>query len=118
LRIAPGIEAYGGGGFRIAGRRYEGGVLILDDEVHPWPVTDLKTLTPEALALAFASGLQAVEFVLLGTGAVLAPAPRAVRDAVRASGFGLEVLNTIEACRLYNLMAEDGRRVAAGLIAI
>ena len=118
MRIAPGIEAYGGGGFRIAGTRYEGSVLILDDEVHPWPVADLKALTPDAFAPAFASGLQTVEFILLGTGKVVAPAPRAVRDAVQAAGFGLEVMNTIEACRLYNLMAEDGRRVAAGLIVI
>jgi uncharacterized protein len=118
VRTAPGVEAYGGGGFRIAGQRYEGSVLILDDAVRPWPAADLKSVTPESLALVFAVGLQAVEFVLIGTGAALAPAPRAVRDAVQAAGLGLEVMSTPEACRLYNLMAEDGRRVACALIAI
>ena len=118
MRTAPGVEAYGGGGFRIAGDRFEGGVLILDDVVHLWPVSDLKGVTPESLAPVFAIGLAAVEFVLIGTGATLMPAPRAIRDAVQKAGLGLEVMNTPEACRLYNLMAEDGRRVAAALIAV
>ena len=30
---APAIDAYGGGGFRVAGERHEGSVLILDDQV-------------------------------------------------------------------------------------
>jgi uncharacterized protein len=97
--------------------RYEGSILILDDGVRPWPVVDLKSLTPELFAPVFALGLQAVEFVLIGTGPSVAPAPRPVRDAVQAAGLGLEVMSTPEACRLYNLMAEDGRRVAAALIA-
>lgn len=118
MRIAPGVEAYGGGGFRVAGERYEGSILILDDVVRPWPVADLKSLAPEAFEPVFAAGLQAVEFVLIGVGPTLAPAPRAVREALQAAGLGLEVMNTPEACRLYNLMAEDGRRVAAALIAI
>ena len=117
MRVAPGVEAYGGGGFRVAGERYEGSILILDDMVLPWPATALKTLTPELFAPVFDAGLQAVEFVLLGCGAAVAPPPRSVRDAVQAAGFGLEVMSTAEACRLYNLMAEDGRRVAAALIA-
>jgi uncharacterized protein len=118
LRIVPGIEAFGGGGFRVAGERHEGSILILDDVVRPWPVADLKSLTAAALEPVFQLGLAAVEFVLIGTGASVAPAPRPVRDALQARGLGLEVMNTPEACRLYNLMAEDGRRVAAALIAI
>jgi uncharacterized protein len=107
MRVAPGIEAYGGGGFRVAGERFEGSILILDDHV-----------TPELFAPVFDAGPQAVEFVLLGAGPTVAPAPRAIREAMQAAGFGLEVMSTAEASRLYNLMAEDGRRVAAALIAI
>jgi len=118
MRMAPGVEAYGGGGFRVAGQRYEGSILIFEDGVRPWSVPDLKSLTPDALAPALAAGIATVEFVLIGAGLAVAPAPRPVRDAVQAAGLGLEVMNTPEACRLYNLMAEDGRRVAAALIAI
>ena len=117
MRVAPGVEAYGGGGFRVAGERYEGSILILDDVVRPWPVLDLKALTPEDFAAVFADP-EAVEFVLLGTGPAVAPAPRSVREAMQAARLGLEVMSTVEACRLYNLLAEEGRRLAAALIAI
>ena len=117
MRVAPGVEAYGGGGFRVAGQRYEGSILILDDEVRPWAVRFLAEATPESLHAVFASGIGAVEFLLLGVGPKLSPAPKALREAMRTAGFGLEVMNTMEACRLYNLMAEDGRRIAAALIA-
>jgi uncharacterized protein len=118
MRVAPGIEAYGGGGFRVAGERYEGSILILDDVVLPWAVETLAALTPDAFAPVLAKGLEAVELVLLGTGRTLAPAPKPVREAMQAARLGLEVMTTPEACRLYNLMAEDGRRVAAALIAV
>jgi uncharacterized protein len=118
MRIAPGVEAYGGGGFRVAGVRYEGSILILDDVVRPWPVSNLADVTPQSLQTVFDAGLEAVEFILIGTGDRLAPAPKLVREAARAAAFGIEVMNTMEACRLYNLMAEDGRRVAAALIAV
>jgi len=118
VRVAPGIEAYGGGGFRVAGERFEGSILILDDVVRLWPALDLKSLTPALFAPVIEAGLQAVEFVLLGAGLTVAPAPRSIREAMQAAGFGLEVMSTVEASRLYNLMAEDGRRVAAALIAI
>ena len=118
MRVAPGVEAYGGGGFRVAGERCEGSILILDDVVRPWPVSGLTDVTPESLQAVFAAGIGTVEFLLLGTGPKLVPAPKPLREAVQAAGFGLEVMNTVEACRLYNLMAEDGRRVAAALIAV
>jgi uncharacterized protein len=81
-------------------------------------VTSLSALTQVAFSPVLAAGLETVEFVLLGTGLKLAPAPRPVRDAMQAARLGLEVMTTPEACRLYNLMAEDGRRVAAALIAV
>jgi uncharacterized protein len=118
VRIAPGVEAYGGGGFRVAGERFDGSILILDDTVLAWPASDHQALTPDSFAPVFATGREAVEFVLLGTGVKLAPAPRPVREAMRAAGLGLEVMTTVEACRLYNFLAAEGRRLAAALIAI
>ncbi len=118
LRQAPAIEGYGGGGFRVGGDWFSGSVLILDDVARPWPVRVLGELTAEALAPVLAEGMAAVEFVLLGAGATTAPAPKAVRQALQAEGLGLEMMDTPAACRLYNVLAQEGRRVAAALIAI
>lgn len=118
MREAPAIEGYGGGGFRVGGAWLAGSVLILDDVARPWLVTSLTDLTPAHLDAAVAAGLGAVEFVLLGTGPTTAPPPKAVREAMRVAGLGLEVMDTASACRIYNVLAQDGRRVAAALIAI
>ena len=118
MREAPAIDGYGGGGFRIGGERIQGSVLILDDVVCPWPVGGVHELTPAAFDQVLAVGHQAVEFVLLGTGKETAPPPKAVRAALREAGLGLELMNTIEAVKLYNVLAQDGRRIAAALIAV
>jgi uncharacterized protein len=114
----PVIETYGAGGFRISGQRVEGAVLLLQDTMRPWPVTALANLQASDFTDIIAAGLVAVEFVLLGTGAETAIAPRPVRDALKQAGLGLEMMNTPEACRLYNVLAADGRRVAAALLAV
>jgi uncharacterized protein len=114
----PVIETYGAGGFRVSGQRIEGAVLLLEDVVHPWPATTLDALQAADFADILAAGLVAVEFVLLGTGVETAIAPRPVREALKQAGLGLEMMNTPEACRLYNVLAADGRRVAAALLAV
>ena len=117
-RPPPVIEAFGGGGFRIGEVRHEGSVLILGGEVRPWPVRSLAALEPHDLWLVSRLGPLEVEVLLLGVGATMAIAPRPVRDAMHNSGVGLDVMSTPEACRMYNYLAGEGRRVAAALIAV
>ena len=118
MRQAPAIEGYGGGGFRVAGRRIEGSILILGDVARPWPVASLAELQPSHFDEVIAAGPAAVEFVLLGLGPAMVPPPKAVREALRSAGLGLEVMDTAAAAKLYNVLASDGRRVAAALIAV
>ena len=118
LRQPPAIEAFGAGGFRISGARIEGSILILDDVASPWRPLSLADLAPADCEPVLAAGPAAVEFVLLGTGATMAPPPKAVREALAEAGYGLEVMDTAAAARLYNVLASDGRRIAAALIAV
>jgi len=111
LRQPPAIEAFGRGGFRIEGVRHDGPVLILSDAVSGWSGEG----TVEAVSAVLAAPRAEVEFLILGTGSALSPPGAALREALRQAGLGLEVLTTPEAARLYNLMARDGRRVAAAL---
>jgi len=117
-RNAPSIDAYGHGGFRLAGARHEGSVLILQDEPRAWGVASFSDLTLADLQPVLDAGAAEVEFVLLGTGARNAMPPREVRDGLRAAGIGLEFMDTPAAARLYNLLTSEGRRVAAALIAV
>lgn len=117
MRQPPSIDAWGGGGFRVSGDWRPGSLLILDDQPRDWSATSLAELTPEAFAEVFAAG-GAVEFVLLGTGLNNGLPPRAVRDALKAAGVGLEFMSTEAAARTYNVLASEGRRLAAALIAV
>ena len=57
VRQAPAIEAFGGGGFRVQGQRFEGSVLILEDEVRAWAPRTLAELTPEHFEAVLAAGI-------------------------------------------------------------
>ena len=81
--------------------------LILD-----WSARDVATLTPAELAPIFA--LQP-DVVLLGTGAKQTFPAGGVRQAVAARNVGLEVMDLGAACRTYNILVQEERRVAAVL---
>lgn len=117
MRQPPSVDAWGGGGFRVAGVWRPGSLLIVDDVATDWPVTSLAALTPADFAGVIAAG-PAVEFVLLGTGLTQALPPKAIRQALMAAGIGLEFMSTEGAARTYNIVASEGRRVAAALIAV
>ena len=59
-----------------------------------------------------------VEILLLGCGARPAPVPAALVEALRAAGVALDVMDTGAACRTYNVLAAEARRVGAALIAV
>lgn len=117
MRQAPSIDAWGGGGFRVSGEWKPGSLLVLDDVARPWAATSLAALTPDDFAEVLANR-EVVEFVLLGTGLTQALPPRIVRDTLKAAGIGLEFMSSEAAARVYNVLASEGRRMAAALIAV
>jgi uncharacterized protein len=110
------IQAYREGGFTIAGARHEGSVLVFPDRTLPWEVGDLPALTLESLGPITAAA--EVEILILGCGARFAlPAPE-LRQTLRAHGIVIESMDTRAACRTFNVLLAEDRRVAAALIAL
>ena len=70
--------------------------------------------TTEALAPVVAHG--GVELLLLGLGRRMVPVPAAVRAALKADGIAIEAMDTGAACRTYNVLLAEERRVAAALL--
>jgi uncharacterized protein len=118
LREPPAIESFGGGGFRVAGVWRPGSLLILQDAPQDWRPTVFTDIAVADFETVLAAPPGAVEFVLLGTGAAQALPPRALREALRAGGVGLEFMATGEAVRMHNVLASQGRLFATALVAI
>ncbi|WP_375691495.1 Mth938-like domain-containing protein [Pseudooceanicola sp. LIPI14-2-Ac024] len=104
------IDGYGPGFFRVAGEVHRGPQIVTADAVAPWAgIEDRESL----VALA-----GQVDVLFLGTGAEIAPVPAALREALEAAGVGVEPMPTPSACRTYNVLLSEGRRVAAALIPV
>jgi uncharacterized protein len=107
------VTAYGPGFIEINKVRHMSALVLTPERVEPWP-----TASFEALAEADFERLRALdpEVVLLGTGARQRfPHPRLSRPLAEAR-IGLEVMNTPAACRTYNILMAEGRKVVAALL--
>jgi len=106
------VDGYGPGGFRVAGAVHHGPLALLPEGVVAWD--GLPDLAP------FLERAAAFDVLLVGTGATLALPEgfAAARAALEAAGPGAEVMATPSACRTYNVLLAEGRRVAAALMPV
>ena len=110
------IRAYAPGRITINEEVYTTSLIVTPHQVvAQWP--------PAGFADLLAGHFEMIpplkpEVVILGTGGRLRfPAPSLTRALVEA-GIGLEVMDTGAACRTYNFLMSDGRRVVAALLMI
>ena len=111
------IDAYGDGGFRFAGLSHRGSLMCLPEGIWAWPVAVPEAVTPETLAQVFASAAR-LDLFILGTGREVWMVSPALREHFREHAVKWEAMPTSAAIRTYNVLVAEGRRVAAGLIAV
>ncbi|MDC0178628.1 MTH938/NDUFAF3 family protein [Woeseiaceae bacterium] len=87
--------------------------LMTNGIIRNWQACVIEELTEQDLGPLFVSE---PELVLLGTGPQLIFPPRELFFALARRGIGLEAMDTAAACRTFNILASEGRRVAAVLI--
>jgi len=104
------IDSYGDGFFRVAGEVHQGDMLIFPDRVLPWGGYD------DLAALLAQAG--SIDVLFVGTGAEIGHIPREMRAQLEQAGVGVEHMATPAACRTYNVLLSEGRRIGAALKAI
>jgi len=108
------VRAYAPGRIRIGDRDFGSSVIVTaTDLIEPW--------RPRRVAELEAADLEPVvalrpEVLLLGTGSRQVFPPAAVFAALHAARIGFEVMDTGAACRTYNVLVAEDRRVAAALL--
>ena len=122
--FAPGrqlITAHGGGAFAFAGMLRHGSILATPrgvQGIEANAVADLDEQTLEPLLAELREAPGSIEFLVIGSGAQMAPVPKALRATLAQAGLRFEAMATGPALRVYNVMQSEDRRVAAALIAV
>jgi uncharacterized protein len=109
----PTIQSYGSDGFRISGAIYPNPIFVFPDDVVDWQVA-----TPIG-ADSFATAVERradFDLLLVGCGERGDSLPPGLAAALRDQGLHCELMATGAACRTYNLLVAEGRRVAAALL--
>lgn len=104
------VDGYGPGFFRIGGTLMNGPVITGPLGTHSWAGFDD---TAALIALK-----DYADVVFIGTGADVAHLPEDVLQAMQEAGLGVEAMSSPAACRTYNVLLSEGRRVALALIPV
>jgi uncharacterized protein len=107
------VRRYGDGEILIGEQRIRRPLIITPQRL----VLDWNATTPEELSEPQLEALMAQRagIVLLGSGEIQSVPSAALRSRLRACGIAVEWMNLGAACRTYNILANEGRDVAAGL---
>lgn len=108
------FTAHGAGHVMVNGERYERSIVVLAEEVRSdWAVSEFDGL--EDAHFDYFLALKP-DVLLLGTGTEQRfPHPRLYR-ALTDAGIGVECMDTPAACRTYNILVAEGRRVIAAIL--
>ena len=109
------IQNYGPSGFKVSGQIYEHPVLVFIDRTVEWATSN----TPDNLQ---ADDLQQIydnadniDVVLLGCGEQMEFVSPALRQQLQKAGVSIEPMDTGAACRTFNVLMAEERRVVAAL---
>jgi uncharacterized protein len=111
------IQSYGNGKFQINDKQYDHSVLVLPDQIIPWTPIDTNNLIIDDFKKVLTVG-PIVELLLLGCGKTTWFLPLALRDELKETGLVLEPMDTGAACRTFNVLLGENRRIAAALMLV
>lgn len=111
------ITGYGDGGFSISREIIPGNIIILPDQVIRWEVASAQEINIDSLAHVITSK-DKIEILLIGTGASHSQLDMRLKQELKQHGISMDIMSTGAACRTYNILLSEERRVAAALIAV
>lgn len=111
------IESYGAGRFRVSGVAHSGSILVFPEQTLAWPIGAIADLPLDSLRPVL-DAAPPVEILLIGCGARMATLDPSLKSALREHGIGCDAMDTGAACRTFNVLMAESRRVAAALVAL
>lgn len=111
------MSGYGPGRFRVSGTEFNSSILVFSDRTVAWAPRSVDEITLARFEAVIAHR-PPVEVLLLGAGARNWLVPEALRGGLRDAGIVLDAMDTGAACRTFNVLMAEDRRVAAALIVL
>jgi uncharacterized protein len=104
------VDGYGPGFFRVDGRILRGACLITPWDAGAWGGFE-DTAGPLSL-------LGKIDVLFVGTGSAIAHLPTEFRAVLEDAGLGVEGMDSPAACRTYNVLLSEGRRIALAVLPV
>ena len=114
------IQSYGDYQFKISGKMYSGPILVSPEKVSPWQLE--QDFNAEHPGMGDFSQLMAakakIDVLLYGAGDKSVFIPPDFKAILKNQGLPIEAMTTAAACRTYNVLLSEGRRVVAALLPV
>ncbi len=110
------ITGHGDGTVAVNNKQINHALIVMPNQItDPWPIVD-----PNALSLTDFSHVLALkpELVVFGSGKTFRFPDARILATFSQARIGFEVMDTPAACRTYNVLASEGRNVAAALLVL
>jgi uncharacterized protein len=111
------IDGYGNGGFLFANMAHRGSILLTAGGISDWRPANVAEIAPDDLR-SLRESLEPIDIFLLGSGLTTSFPSKEIRSMLADICRSVEVMSTGTAISTYNILLEEERRVAAGLIAV
>ena len=112
------IDAYGGGGFTVNEEKIKSSILILPDEVVEFNAENLEQIDSSNFLTHIEANISAIELILVGGGLATDFLDTNIEKFLRKNSVSVEYMDTGAACRTYNILLSEERKVAALLIKV
>ena len=104
------IDSYGPGFFRVGGKIFKSGIVCSRSGVSSWggykDINSLKNLENK------------IDVLFVGTGHEICHISEDFSKKIEKMGLNLEIMSTPSACRTYNVLLSEGRRIAIAALAV
>lgn len=109
------IQSYASGQFRVSGTLYKTPILVTADQTSEWRVKDPHNLIEDDFQQLIENAAEH-DVILFGTGKKIKFLSPELKKSLRVKKITPDIMDTGAACRTYNVLVAEGRRVIAALL--
>ncbi len=113
----PIVNRYGAGSFIISGLEKRTSVILQEEGLADWAMTDFSELNENSMK-ELCEKAKEMDILIIGSGERQEFMHPKLREMGRKYNLSIDCMDTGAACRTYNVLIGEGRRVMAAIILV